>query len=212
MPLHRVDPPAGQPSKLLVHDIREGFHALYSLVKYRRSERARELAEASIAAIFELWRPDTGWDVAGLEDRGVEFWDHPLKSLVYNLGRSVGPLVKYYRATGYGPALDLAVALKEKLIADVYLEDGSHDDDRFGTHSHSTTCVMSSLAQLADLTGDSNLMDRVRAFYDNGLWEIRDEIRLVDRGQRRAGPGLPAGAATRTAASRTTPGTSSRRR
>ena len=176
LPLHRVDHPDGQPTKLLVHDIREGFHALYSLVKYRRSDRARELAEASIAAIFDLWRPDTGWDVAGLRDRGVEFWDHPLKSLVYNLGRSVGPLVKYYRATGYGPALDLAVALKEKLIEDVYLEDGSHDDDRFGTHSHSTTCVMSSLAQLADLTGDSNLMDRVRAFYDNGLWAIRDEI------------------------------------
>ena len=35
---------------------------------------------------------------------------------------------------------------------------------------------MSSLAQLADLTSDSALMDRVRAFYDNGLWEMRDEL------------------------------------
>jgi hypothetical protein len=176
LPLQRVDP-AGQPSKLLAHDIREGFHALYSLVKYRHSERARELAEASIATIFDLWDPDSGWDVARMRrDHGVELWDHPLKSLVYNLGRSVGPLVKYYRATGYGPALELAAVLKEKLIGEIYLEDGSHDNDLFGTHSHSTTCVMSSLAQLADLTRDSTLMDRVRAFYDNGLWAIRDEI------------------------------------
>ena len=34
---------------------------------------------------------------------------------------------------------------------------------------------MSSLAQLADLTHDSTLMGIVRAFYDNGLWGMRDE-------------------------------------
>ena len=34
---------------------------------------------------------------------------------------------------------------------------------------------MSSLAQLADLTQDSTLMGLVKAFYDNGLWEMRDE-------------------------------------
>ena len=176
LPLQRVDP-SGQPAKLWDHDIREGFHALYSLVKYRRSERARELAEASIAAIFDLWDPDTGWDVERLQrDHGVEYLEHPQKSLVPGLGRSVGPLVKYYRATGYGPALELATVLTEKLIAEVYLEDGSHDNDRFYTHSHSTTCVMSSLAQLADLTRDSTLMDRVRVFYDNGLLAIRDEV------------------------------------
>ena len=45
----------------------------------------------------------------------------------------------------------------------------------FGTHAHSVTCTMSSLAQLADLTQDSTLMGLVKAFYDNGLWEMRDE-------------------------------------
>ena len=70
LPLHRVDP-AGPPSKLLVHDIREGFHALYSLVKYRRSERARELAEASIAGHLRPVAPghgagtSPGWGTAG---------------------------------------------------------------------------------------------------------------------------------------------------
>ena len=32
----------------------------------------------------------------------------------------------------------------------ICLEDGSYDVARFGGHTHSTTCVMSSLAQLAD--------------------------------------------------------------
>lgn len=38
---------------------------------------------------------------------------------------------------------------------------------------------MSSLAQLADLLDDARLLNRVKAFYDNGLWEIRDEIGWV---------------------------------
>ena len=32
------------------------------------------------------------------------------------------------------------------------------------------------LALLADLTGDSTLMSRVKAFYDHGLWALRDEV------------------------------------
>ena len=43
---------------------------------------------------------------------------------------------------------------------------------------------MSSLAQLADLTSDSHLMNRVKAFYDNGLWKIRDQIGWVIEGDR----------------------------
>ena len=38
---------------------------------------------------------------------------------------------------------------------------------------------MSSLAQLAELTSDSQLMERVRAFYDHGLWSIRDTLGWV---------------------------------
>ena len=37
-------------------------------------------------------------------------------SFVEGLARAAGPLVKYYRATGYGPALRLALVLKEKLL------------------------------------------------------------------------------------------------
>ena len=78
-----------------------------------------------------------------------------------------------------GEALDLALLLARKATTEFFLDDGSYDAERFGGHTHSTTCVMSSLAQLADLTNDSVLLERVRKFYDNGLWEIRDEIGWV---------------------------------
>ncbi len=176
LPLHRKSP-YGKPTELLDHDIREGFHALYSLVKYRLCDRARTIAESSIATILKYWHPDRDWDENGLRnDLGVSDLTPGYPAYITRLARAIGPLVKYYRTTGYGPALDLALMLKDRAITEAFYEDGSYNDRRFGTHCHSTTCVMSSLAQLADLTTDASLMARVKAFYDNGLWEIRDEI------------------------------------
>ena len=160
------------------HNVREGFHALYALAHFRDSERAREVAEASIAAIFELWDPDKGWDIERIA--GANHIDiHHQGTFITGLGRAIGPLAKYYRATGHGPALELAILMKDKAVAEYFLADGSYDTGRFGDHTHSTTCVMSSLAQLADLLNDTPLMERVRAFYNRGLWEIRDQLGWV---------------------------------
>ncbi len=156
------------------HNLREGFHALYALARFRDDDEARSIAEKSISAIFDLWHPDRGWDAERLSALGLNHQESP--SFVSGEARMLGPLVKYYRATGYGRALELALTVKEKALSEVYLEDGSFDPDRFVTpHVHSITCVLSSLAQLADLLGDSTLLMRVKAFYDNGLWKMRDE-------------------------------------
>jgi hypothetical protein len=173
LPLNRNEI-GGRPVNFLPHHIREGFHALYALVKYRDSPRARELAELGIDTIFKYWDAEDGWDYLRLES-DHEIVVHKASSFLNGLGRSIGPLVKYYRATSYRPALDLAIALKEKAIAEYFAEDGAFQDAH-GAHCHSTTSVMSSLAQLADLTADSNLLNRVKAFYDHGLWEIRDAL------------------------------------
>jgi len=75
------------------------------------------------------------------------------------------PLVKLYRATGHAPALELALRLKEKLVTEFFLADGAYTQERFITrHSHSVTCVLSSLAQLAELLEDRVLLSRVKAF------------------------------------------------
>ena len=154
--------------------IREGFHALYALARFRDSARARELAEASIDTIFRTWDPSDGWDHARLQDAHGLSIVTP-SSFLNGLGRTIGPLVKYFRATGYGPALDLAIVLKDKAVAGFFPENGEYQAAH-GLHGHSTTCTMSSLAQLADLTGDAPLLARVKAFYDNGLRHIRDQV------------------------------------
>ena len=174
LPLNR-QATGGPLVNFLPHNLREGFHALYSLAKFRDSSRARRTAEAGISAVFEYWDPAAGWDYDRLKsEHGLN--TVPEATFINGIARAIGPLAKYYRATRYGPALELAVILKEKAIGEFFADDGGHDSDRFGTHSHSTTSVMSSLAQLADLTSDSTLMQRVKSFYDNGLWAIRDEL------------------------------------
>ena len=189
LPLNR-QVAAGPLVNLGPHNIREGFHALYALAKYRNSAQARELAEASIDTIFKYWSPDRdrdttttdgnidrGWDTQTLQGKfGLEL---DSATFIVGFARSIGPLVKYYRATSYGPALQLAILLKEKALNEFFTESGEYYSETFGTHTHSATCVMSSLAQLADLTADSRLMNRVKAFYDNGLWNIRDQLGWV---------------------------------
>lgn len=176
LPLNResVDGPLVH---FLPHNVREGFHALYALAHFRQSEQAHELAQQSINTIFKYWDPVMGWNVDYLEGKvGLTV---QRSTFIVGLARAIGPLVKLYRATGCGSALELAVVLAHKATDEFFTAGGGYDRDTFGTHTHSTTCVMSSLAQLAELTSDAPLMERVRAFYDNGLWQIRDELGWV---------------------------------
>jgi len=174
LPLNR-DRIGGRLKHFSPHDVREGFHALYALARFRGSEQALTKAEASIESIQRLWDREQGWDRAALGD-GTTFHS---TTFVAGLARAIGPLVKLHRYTGCKGALDLALNLARKATDEFFLPGGGYDRESFGTHTHSTTCVLSSLAQLADLNRDAPLMERVRAFYDNGLNEIRDEIGWV---------------------------------
>lgn len=175
--LHRVSEHTGgegTPTELRDHNLREGFHALYALAQYRDSERARELAKASIQVIIDYWGPNEEWDFE--RDLPVQIAPGSQNTFIQRLARAMGPLVKLYRATGHEPALELAVVLKNKALREYFQEDGGGSTEIFGRHAHSTTCVLSSLAQLAALTQDESLMGRVKAFYDNGLEQMRDQI------------------------------------
>ena len=157
------------------HDTREGLHGLFALARYRNSARAIEVAEGCIAAVFEYWDPQTGWDEARLQrEHGMEVGF--ANTYIRGGARAIGPLVKLYRATGSVPALHLAIALKEKAIAEFYTEEGAFDGVLFGHHVHSTTSTLSGLALLADLTSDSQLLSRVKVFFDRGLWDLRDQV------------------------------------
>ena len=175
LPLHR-DKIDGPLFHLSPHMPRQSIHGLCALVKHRKSAKAQELVEGTIAAIFDLWDPESDWDRKRIEKLGLGFQD---RTFVEGLGRAIGPLVEYFKATGYGPALDLALVLKDRAIRDFFTEAGTYNAELFGYHCHSTTCTMSSLAQLAELTRDLNLLQRVKCFFDNGLWDLRDELGWV---------------------------------
>jgi hypothetical protein len=168
------------------HNLREGFHALYALARFQQDERAIELAQRSIRVINELWHPRRGWDDTRLTAAGVEralCQDH----FMVGLARSIGPLVKLSRHGGCPEALDLALALKEKALAENFGLDGAYDRATFGDHTHSTTCTLSGLALLAETCGDTALMERVWAFYTHGLWKIRDPLGWVIENAARTG-------------------------
>lgn len=174
LPLNR-EHPGGPPVNFCPHNLREGFHALCALSNYRDDREAADLFERSIAAVGDLWSPETGWDLGRLRDLGLQYQE--CQGFLHGEARMLGPLVKHYRASGSGPARRLALVLAEKALAEFFLPDGEYHPERFITrHSHSITCVLSSLAQLADLLGDGAMMGRVRAFYDCGLWAMRDQL------------------------------------
>ena len=70
LPLNR-DRVGGRLTHFSPHNVREGFHALYALARFRNSEQALAVAEASIQAIQRLWDGKTGWDTAALGDEIV---------------------------------------------------------------------------------------------------------------------------------------------
>lgn len=172
LPLNRIDM-HGPVVRFNPHNLREGMHGLYALVKYRQSQRARDMAERMIADMFEYWNPDRGFDWERLKKPNVI---GEKQIFIGHEARMIGALVRYYRATGYGPALQLALILKEKAVREFYLEDGTFDGRHHDGHVHSITSTMSSLAQLADVTSDATLLNRVRAFFDNGLRQLRDQL------------------------------------
>lgn len=177
LPLPLCREQVGAPvSVFLDHNIREALHGLDALVRYRNDSEAQRWGERLIAEIFKRWSPRDGWDYASIESHGIRIQKG---TFIWGLARSIGPLVKFFRTTGHAPALELALVLAQKSTDEFYCEDGAFDVARFGTHTHSVTCTLSSLAQLAHLTHDAKLMQRVLTFYDRGLNEIRDELGWV---------------------------------
>ena len=174
LPLNR-DEIGGKLANFMSHNVREGLHALYALTKYRDSQRAYDLTKACIESIFQLWDPKRGWNVEKLHD-DYDISVIPDLSFVNGLGRAIGPLIKFYHTTSYAPALELASILKEKAVSEYFTADGAYEFNRFGHHCHSVTSTLSSLAIMAGLLDDRDLLERVRLFYDNGLNDLRDQL------------------------------------
>ena len=92
LPLNRVrrDGPLGP---FCPHNLREGFHGLAALARWRGSEQAVETARRSVALIADALAP---------AERLAVPIDPDCANLthVQSLGRAIGPLVKLWRSTG----------------------------------------------------------------------------------------------------------------
>ena len=170
--------PGGPLTSVDEHSIREAVHGLHALARYRDSDRAADAAEALITDVRRFWSAEGDWNQTGLQAAyGLPMTARP--TFVEGVGRAIGPLTKFHSATGSNSALELAQDLAAHATERYFLSDGSYDADRLGAHTHSTTCTLSGMALLGSVTNDLGLLSRVRAFYDNGLRVIRDEVGWV---------------------------------
>jgi hypothetical protein len=167
----------GKPVIFAPVNVAHGLHGLYALAAFQQSDWAHDLAESSIASVLSLWDPKKGWDRARVDALGLTYRDvQPDAPFVAGLAMAIGPLAKYYHATGSQAALELATQLKVKVIGECFPSNGEYDPALLGAHVQNVVFVMASLAWLATATRDAPLMSRVRAFYDNGLRRIRNVI------------------------------------
>jgi len=161
LPLNR-DRIGGPMVNFCPHNLREGFHALYALTRFSPRRTGPGMMERSIDAVFALWKPDQGWNAARLRDLGLNYQE--CQGFVTGEGRMLGRWSNTSVATGSRPALELALILKEKAIGEFSWPTAvTSPNDSSPATSHSVTCMMSSLAQLADLLGDDALLARVES-------------------------------------------------
>ena len=114
LPLNREA--LGGPLRLFFpHNIREGLHALYALIRYRQSDQRAAVGRGRGGGHRPLLgrAQRLGW--AASRPAGVEVL-RDQRAVYGGVARAIGPLVKIYRATGYGPTLALALRLKDKVL------------------------------------------------------------------------------------------------
>jgi hypothetical protein len=156
-------------------NLREGLRAVAALTIYRGDAEAQALAERYLADIKRYWNPAAGWDVPALQALGLTF--QPVQGPVNGEARALGPLVEFYAATGSPAARQLADQMAELCCERFFLPDGAYTHAHFITdHTHSITSTLSGLAQYGEHFQNAEVLERVWAFYDNGLWAMRDEI------------------------------------
>lgn len=176
-----------------LHNLREVMHALYALVRYRGDEEARALGLSLIDRVDRYFDDEACAlrEADYVRDTGarVQCWSgtHRYRSpFPVTFGRYIGPLVKFFLATGEPAALRQALRLKDACFAHVLGAEGDYDVEVFGGHTHSTTATISSLALLGEVTGDRTILERVRRFMENGLSQIAVDFGWCIEGYQRA--------------------------
>jgi hypothetical protein len=161
------------------HNLRESTHALYALAKYRNDKEAAALAKRQLLRVTEYldftsgeWNEERFQRDFSASTTCTCLSENEKRTFPISFGRYIGPLVKLYKATDMEEALQLAIRLKNYAFEFVLNEEGQYNVLKFGSHTHSTTAMISSLAQLGEVLNDASIFQRIIAFMQNGLSQI----------------------------------------
>lgn len=162
-----------------LHNLREVMHALVALSAYRGDKKAFELACNLISCVDKyfdydncIFKEQSYMDDTGAQATCCAAMPNEKFPFPATFGRYIGPLVKFYRTTGYSKAIIQAIKLKDACFRKILNKDGELDVRIFGNHTHSITSMMSSLALLGETIRDDDILRRVHSFMGNGLKSI----------------------------------------
>lgn len=148
-----------------LHSLREGLLALTALVRYRKSEWAKDKGHSMIETLLRVTREDGSLCMEKI-DRAVRTNN---EGATYPIGRSLGRLVEalvwFHKATG-----DPLALLAARRFARYHLDHATHSDgtlnrETTGGHTHSYLGTIRGLLLYGELTGQRRYVDRVAATY-----------------------------------------------
>lgn len=163
-----------------LHNIREAMYAFLALIKLNPNDQeAKDMALHLVRTVNRYTDFETGeWkEKLFFEERHGKVNcgccdSHEIFRFSSTMGRYIGALVRLYRIWPNSEVLEQAIRLKDTCFKVHLREDGSFDGETFAEHVHSTTSTLSGIAMLGDLLKDESILKRVKAFLDNGYYDI----------------------------------------
>jgi hypothetical protein len=153
-----------------------GMRGLLGLTQFRNDATANNYFNESLDNYQNYFvSPSYSWlafqqsfGLVGGGTGGSPAWPGPSSSNVRSFPFATWSISRYYDVTGSPSAYDLAINFGGIHMAYDFPADGSLPN---GDHGFEIVGRMSALAQVAEMSNDSTMKNRVRSFYDNGLQE-----------------------------------------
>jgi len=154
------------------HNMREGLEGLTWLVKRRNTPAAKDCAQEMLGTLARITDQKGALSAELVRLAGREGVFQGIGDVqTTTAGRLVGPLVRYYKATGDPLALELADRYSRCVMERSFTKEGLLAD-LAGNHIHSITCSLSGILEYAAMIRDEALVDAVRRAYELGLREF----------------------------------------
>ncbi|MBI4551138.1 MAG: hypothetical protein HY710_02635 [Candidatus Latescibacteria bacterium] len=165
------------PPLTVMHHQREALLGLIAVWRLLQDPQAERYARTLVAAMEKATRVTGTYPGATLGSRG---WQDTNFATMTS-GRAVGALLVYSRTFDDPLAVELALRFARHVLASCFGENGELTPAA-GTHIHSITGTVASLAELGLVTGQREFTERARLVFDSGLLPYRTRTGWVKEG------------------------------